>query len=355
METRPVARSSSSPRSTASARSRSCMRPDGDVAQEVELGRGHAHRRRPRAHRRRLAPAGVDVLVLGGGGEDRATSAPACSTWSASTPTRSTCPTGTGPTRAARATSRSSLFTGAGRRPRGRRGSPTGAGPCRPSAPRRRPRSTRRRHRLLRHAAAPLLVAADVARRRRSPAARGSRWRRASSPTTFWDEVRRYGVTVASYTWTMFRELVDAPAAPGRAPPPAAAADRLRHAARAVGARATRASRPRAWSSSTPRPRARRSSSTCARRSRARWAARCRARPRCASPPGTSSTGACARATTASRSRVARGEVGMLLARAQPGTPRRRRHAAARRLQARRRLGRRPATCSARTTTATSG
>jgi putative long chain acyl-CoA synthase len=32
---------------------------------------------------------------------------------------------------------------------------------------------------------------------------------------TFWDEVRRYGVTVASYTWTMLRELVDAPPHPG--------------------------------------------------------------------------------------------------------------------------------------------
>lgn len=29
-------------------------------------------------------------------------------------------------------------------------------------------------------------------------------------PSTFWDEVRRYGVTVASYTWTMLRALVDA-------------------------------------------------------------------------------------------------------------------------------------------------
>jgi putative long chain acyl-CoA synthase len=30
-------------------------------------------------------------------------------------------------------------------------------------------------------------------------------------PKTFWTEVRRYGVTVASYTWTMLREIVDAP------------------------------------------------------------------------------------------------------------------------------------------------
>jgi putative long chain acyl-CoA synthase len=28
-------------------------------------------------------------------------------------------------------------------------------------------------------------------------------------PETFWDEVRRYGVTVGSYTWTMLRELVE--------------------------------------------------------------------------------------------------------------------------------------------------
>ncbi len=34
-------------------------------------------------------------------------------------------------------------------------------------------------------------------------------------PTTFWDEVRRYGVTVASYTWTLLHELVAAPPDPG--------------------------------------------------------------------------------------------------------------------------------------------
>ncbi|RFS85129.1 acyl-CoA synthetase [Actinomadura spongiicola] len=34
-------------------------------------------------------------------------------------------------------------------------------------------------------------------------------------PETFWDEARRYGVTVASYTWTLLRDLVDAPAEPG--------------------------------------------------------------------------------------------------------------------------------------------
>ncbi len=34
-------------------------------------------------------------------------------------------------------------------------------------------------------------------------------------PSTFWDEARRYGVTVATYTWTSLHELVEAPAQPG--------------------------------------------------------------------------------------------------------------------------------------------
>ena len=37
----------------------------------------------------------------------------------------------------------------------------------------------------------------------------------AFEPSTFWDEVRRYGVTVTTYTWTLLHELVDAPPEPG--------------------------------------------------------------------------------------------------------------------------------------------
>lgn len=33
-------------------------------------------------------------------------------------------------------------------------------------------------------------------------------------PATFWEEVRRYGVTVVAYTWTLCRDLVNAPADP---------------------------------------------------------------------------------------------------------------------------------------------
>jgi putative long chain acyl-CoA synthase len=34
-------------------------------------------------------------------------------------------------------------------------------------------------------------------------------------PATFWDETRRYGVTVTSYTWTLLHDLVEAPPHPG--------------------------------------------------------------------------------------------------------------------------------------------
>jgi putative long chain acyl-CoA synthase len=34
-------------------------------------------------------------------------------------------------------------------------------------------------------------------------------------PSRFWQEVRRYGVTVTSYTWTMLHDLVEAPPQPG--------------------------------------------------------------------------------------------------------------------------------------------
>jgi putative long chain acyl-CoA synthase len=45
----------------------------------------------------------------------------------------------------------------------------------------------------------------------------GARLAMASSfdPSTFWDEARRYGVTVASYTWTLLHDLAEAPPNPG--------------------------------------------------------------------------------------------------------------------------------------------
>jgi len=46
--------------------------------------------------------------------------------------------------------------------------------------------------------------------------ASGARFSMASrfDPDTFWNEARRYGVTVVSYTWTQLRDLVEAPRIP---------------------------------------------------------------------------------------------------------------------------------------------
>ena len=84
---------------------------------------------------------------------------------------------------------------------------------------------------------------------------------------TFWEEVRRYGVTVASYTWTMLHELVDAPPQPGERHHPVRlfiGSGMPRDLWRRVEERFS----PRACSSSTPRPRPARSSSTFAAPSR---------------------------------------------------------------------------------------
>ena len=115
------------------------LRPDGAVAREAELGqitrvvtdperieRGADARRAGARPRRRRAGARPRPA--------------ASSTWSASTPTRSTLPRWYRPTRAARATSRS-CCSPARASARASTGSPTAAGRCRRSAPRRRPRS----------------------------------------------------------------------------------------------------------------------------------------------------------------------------------------------------------------------
>ena len=81
-------------------------------------------------------------------------------------------------------------------------------------------------------------------------------------PATFWDEVRRYGATVVSYTWAMLDEIAEAPPNPGEQHHPV----RLFMGSGMPRGLWRRVQRPlrarRACSSSTPRPRATRCSST---------------------------------------------------------------------------------------------
>ena len=110
-------------------------------------------------------------------------------------------------------------------------------------------------------------------------------------PSTFWEEVRRYGVTVASYTWTLLHDLVEAPPDPARAPPSRAAVHRLGDAQRAVasGPGALQAG-PRARVLRLHRGRGDPREHEAAPR-RGAWADRSRAAPRSASAPSTSRPG----------------------------------------------------------------
>ena len=109
--------------------------------------------------------------------------------------------------------------------------------------------------------------------------------------TTFWDEVRRYGVTVASYTWTLLHEHRRGARRSRASATIRCGCSSARGCRAGCGGGWSGASRRPGWSSSTPRPRPGRSWSTCAAPSPGRWAGRCRAAPRCGSPPTTSRPG----------------------------------------------------------------
>ena len=117
-------------------------------------------------------------------------------------------------------------------------------------------------------------------------------------PETFWDEARRYGVTVASYTWTQLHGLLEAPPHPNERHHPV----RLFIGSgmpRSLWERITERFAPAGilefWAATAAR---RRSSPTSAAPSRARWAVRSPVAPRSLSPGTTSAPGACSRAPT---------------------------------------------------------
>ena len=74
---------------------------------------------------------------------------------------------------------------------------------------------TRGRHAVQRDADLPPVGADDEHRRRDRGRLAARHGAASSTSSTFWEEVRRYGVTVASYTWTLLDEVVEAPPQPG--------------------------------------------------------------------------------------------------------------------------------------------
>ena len=176
--------------------------------------------------------------------------------------------------------------------------------------------AVRQRHRLQRHAAVSPVRADDERRRRDRRRRAAGHGHRRSSPSTFWEEVRRYGVTVASYTWTLLHDLVEAPPQPGERHHPvrlfigsgmpqravAAGPAALRPGA---GARVLRLHRDRRDPRQRPRRQAGRDGPPAAR-----------AAPRSGSPPTTSTRGQLVLGADGFVRECGTDEVGMLLARA---------------------------------------
>jgi putative long chain acyl-CoA synthase len=186
------------------------MRPDGDVAREARLGQVERVVADPEHAAVAKAVDGVGVFVLGGGAErklDEVTDMERID------PAAVRLPKWYRPNPGRAAELAFIMFTGEGERTRASRitnqrwalsafGTATSAAlgdgdtvysvtpPYHPSA-------------LLTSVGGAIAGGARLAMARRFDA------------TTFWEEVRRYGVTVASYTWTMLHDLVAAEAQPG--------------------------------------------------------------------------------------------------------------------------------------------
>jgi putative long chain acyl-CoA synthase len=190
------------------------LRPDGDLAREAELG-GVTRVVADPEHAEAAAVLGpVHTFVLGGGGRPRDLGA-GLTDLERVDPAAVTPPAWYRPNPGRAVDLAFLLFTGAGERTRvvrvtNRRWALSAFGTA--SSASIGAGDTVYSMSALYHASA-LLTSIGAA------VAGGGRLAMAAAydPATFWDEVRRYGVTVVSYTWTMLRDLALAPRHPGEA------------------------------------------------------------------------------------------------------------------------------------------
>ncbi|GAA3942762.1 acyl-CoA synthetase [Actinomadura viridis] len=184
------------------------LRPDGDPRREAELGQVTRVVADP-VNVRRAAAIGVEVLLLGGGADRPA----GVFDMETIDPARVTPPGWYRPNPGCAGDLAFVLFTGDGEHLRAnritnRRWALSAFGTASSAA--LSPADTVYSLTPLQHPSALLMSLGGAA-------AGGARLALASAydPGTFWDETRRYGVTVASYTWTLLRDLVNAPPHPG--------------------------------------------------------------------------------------------------------------------------------------------
>ena len=184
------------------------MRPDGPVAREAELGQVTRIVADPELAGHAADAAGSQVLVLGGGGEDRDLGGEVVD-MERIDPDLVEPPAWYRPNPGRAADLAFVLFTGEGERTRANRltnGRWALSAFATASAAALSEADTV-------YAVTPIYHPSGLLMSMGGAIAGGSRLAiaREFEPETFWEEVRRYGITVASYTWTMLREIAAAP------------------------------------------------------------------------------------------------------------------------------------------------
>ena len=184
------------------------MRPDGPVAREAELGQVTRIVADPELAGHAADAGGSQVLVLGGGGEDRDLGGEVVD-MERIDPDLVEPPAWYRPNPGRAADLAFVLFTGEGERTRANRltnGRWALSAFATASAAALSEADTV-------YAVTPIYHPSGLLMSMGGAIAGGSRLAiaREFEPETFWEEVRRYGITVASYTWTMLREIAAAP------------------------------------------------------------------------------------------------------------------------------------------------
>jgi len=189
------------------------LRPDGDVAREFELGQVERIIADPERHELAAGLGTVHTFVLGGGGEPRDLGVPLSTDMEQIDPDAVTLPKWYRPNSGRAGDVAFIVFTGSGANTRmsritNRRWAMSAFGTASSAALSSADTV---------YSVTPIYHPSGLMMSIGGAIAGGARIAMATSfdPSTFWDEARRYGVTVASYTWTLLHEIVEAPPNPG--------------------------------------------------------------------------------------------------------------------------------------------
>ena len=189
------------------------LRPDGDVAREAELGQVERIIADPERAPNAAGLGTVHTFVLGGGGGPRELDVPLTTDMEQIDPDAVSLPGWYRPNPGRASDLAFVVFTGEGARTRmsritNRRWALSAFGTASSAALGSRDTV---------YSVTPLYHPSGLMMAIGGAIAGGSRLAMASTfhPSTFWEEARRYGVTVASYTWTLLHDLAEAPPQPG--------------------------------------------------------------------------------------------------------------------------------------------